>query len=97
MNDVTDCLCFGGFTNFSAELGCSPCERYYHRLRYGLGQCVLCAANEYWISTWQACVLCAVDDEDPANEPHSVAVNSEFEDAVWGTGEFDCECNIFCR
>lgn len=94
MNEITDCLCFGGFDSFSPVHGCRICDLYYHRVGFGLDACALCGALEYWIDTWKPCQKCAVPDEDPAEKPHSVVVNSAIPGAVWGTSELDCTCNL---
>lgn len=96
MDDVNDCLCFGGFDSFNTETGCTACDSFYglHRVGYGTESCGQCLDNEYWISTYQDCVLCSLDDEDPAYNAHELAVNSRFNDTYWGMNEGDCVCRL---
>ena len=96
MNDVTDCLCFGGFDSFNAVTGCAQCDSYrgFHRVGYGLGACQQCEASHYWVNTFQDCVMCSLDDEDPALQAHELAVNSRFDNTSWGMSQADCVCRL---
>ena len=92
MDDVTDCLCFPGFTD---DGGCVQCEDYKFKLGYSNDACAYCADGYFFVGHAQACVQCSLQDASNASRHHvGHAYNSLLSETSWGTDFSDCTCDL---
>lgn len=92
MDDVTDCLCFPGFTYNN---GCVQCEDYKFKLGYSNNACAYCADGYFFVGHAQACAQCSLqDDSDPSRHHVGHAFNSLLSQVSWGVDESDCTCDL---
>lgn len=92
MDDVSDCLCFPGFTYND---GCEQCEEYKFKLGFSNDACAYCADGYFFVGHAQACAQCSLQDASDASRHHvGHAYNSLLNETSWGVDESDCTCDL---
>jgi len=97
MASVYDCVCMGGFHQFSTTLGCTACPQYQQKTGFSATECRLCGEGDFFTESYQTCARCQLISSGSSLETdlHSgLVINSVNVDFLWGVSSEDCACSL---
>ena len=97
MASVHNCLCMGGFDQFSATLGCTACPQYHHKTGFSVDECRLCDEGDFFTESYQTCTRCHLLSHGSLLDQtlhRGLVINSANVAFLWGVNADDCACSL---